>query len=188
MLAFNINLLKQYLGKPITFTDHDELLKLLFEYICDDVEKFIGFDLSETTYTNEIHILPNFQRSFETKAFPIIVPESGDAITMTIHENSIDADDFVYDLKGNIFFKSTVNINYGYMENHILLTYDAGFETFPYSAEMAIYKLVKRKYEERGGNIKSISDGSLTETRQDLIGHYPPDVYHILNAYRRTVY
>jgi len=187
MLTFSLQKIKSYLGLSINYVDHDELINDLFEYVCADVQQFIRFDLSGTEYTDEIHIIPAWQRNLRTKAFPVIIPDSGDVISMSIHGTDVDTDDFNYDPDGNILFKSTASLDYGYHENHVLLTYTAGYEVFPQAAEMAIYKLIKLEYEERGNNLKSTGDGSLSEVKRGLIGNYPPDVFRILNSFRRNV-
>ena len=182
MLTFDLDKIKRYLKLPVDFTDDDKFIHELFDYIIPDVEKFIGFDLSATTYTDEIHILPWWERTLQTKAFPILDP------VITINDgDSVGLDNFNYNLRGDIYFKDPFNLNYGYRENVIKSTYRAGYEDYPKSAEKAIYKLVKYEYEEGGNDLQSISDLSSSQTKRDLVGNFPVDVYRILNSYRRNI-
>jgi len=189
MLQFDLTKIKNYLRLGLDFTDHDELLEDLFDYVCADAQKYIGFDLSATDYVDEIHVLKYWERTFSTKGFPILDPTDpyADVFVVTVNNEEVDIDDLSYDYQGNLTFLSSINLCQGLEENTVKVTYRAGFDIFPKDVEMAIYKQVKAEYEESGNNISSISDLSTSENKRELIGGLPPDVYRIYNSHRRNV-
>lgn len=189
MLLYNIDELKDYLKMSNEFTDHDVLLEMLFNSVCQEVKQFIGFDLSETTYTNEIHNIPYFTRNLQTKAYPLITPDSGEILTISVNDTALATiDGYIdYDMDGNIEFKETVNLRLGYYKNKILVSYKAGYSEFPDDAKEKIFKLIKLNYEEEGTDIQQIHDLGLTKTKEPKRGGYPQDVYKVFNSYRRNV-
>lgn len=191
MLQFDLDKIKRFLKLSIDYTEDDTFIEELFNYITPDITKFIGFDLSATTYTDEVIVQPYFKRDLLTKAFPIVDPsdEEDDIIILTINDGDpVDLANFNYDLsKGEIIIKSLYNLNLGYQENQYKITYRAGFDTFPGNVESAIYKLIKNEYYDGGNDTSSASDLSSSETKRDLIANYPTDVFRILDSYRRHI-
>lgn len=184
MLTLNLDKIKRHIGISINYTEDDEKLRELFQFVTADVEKYIGFDLSATTYTEEKHVLNWFESAIYTEAFPI------NSITeITVNTTAISSDYYYYDGRtGQIIIRNTYNLNLGYQKNQFLVTYNAGHSTFPRDVEKEIYRNIKYEHFEGGIDIQRTKDLSSEEQRRELTGNLLPDTYRVLNGYKRNVH
>jgi hypothetical protein len=185
----------------ITALEFSEMLQLqlcdadyvetLINVASDRIKTYIGFDLKETTYTDEIYS-GNGRHNLFLRKFPIvsvISVKEWDTYNNVLLDTLVENQDYlVYLAEGYIYMRG------GWWKSisNYRITYKAGYSTIPYDIKMACAMLANMYYDKKGSaNMKSESIGDYSYTAEDGIGNntfgeigIPPIIAGILNKYK----
>jgi len=180
---------RRYLGNDKIDRD---LLKDFIEDTTSIIKRWCGWEIEDTNYQEYYDVKPNVDR-INIKNIPIIsvLGACDDGTAMT------EGEDFTVDynlgfIKYKEFTQSTtsrrLNFVYGCFtpgKDTFFINYNAGYETIPNTVKLAQKKLVFKEWNERGGDIKSMSSSTRSYTNYDLDMGFPPSVKTLLQNFKR---
>lgn len=144
--------LKSYIG--VSDDSRDDELTIFLDAAIEEVEKFLGYDPEETTYTEEHHY-----GTGEPWVYPKARPVT-EVTAFTVDDSDWDVDELV--------LRDTWIDTRGYLVPEgadVEITYTAGYSTIPSRIKLAVLKIAALRDREHG------TTGSLgVSTRSDSAG------------------
>jgi hypothetical protein len=148
----------------------EDTANTLINFASDRIKLFLGRELKETTYTNEVYSGNGRQRLY-LRNYPIILVTSvvewdtyNDVLFYTLVANQ---DYLIYGDRGYIYLRggwTQGNLNYK-------ISYKAGYATIPYDVKVACIMVAVDIYDRKGlTGMKGESIGSYSYTKEDMQG------------------
>jgi hypothetical protein len=174
----------------LNLTDAD-YVEMLINIASDRIKTYIGFDLKQATYTDELYS-GNARHNLYLRKYPIIsvttIKEWDTYNNLLLYTYTENLEYLVYLAEGYIYMRS------GWEKGHsnYKITYSAGYAAVPYDVKMACAMLANMYYDKKGSaNMKSETIGNYSYTTENGVGNntigeigIPPMIAGILNKYR----
>jgi hypothetical protein len=168
----------------------DDVLNMLGANFTASIKSWLGRDITLGNY-NENFDIDYRQQSIFLSQYPIAsvagVTHNGSPLTENVGFYVYPNTGVIKIIPANVpCSQSSPTDCWSEGLRKVQVTYQAGYSNIPEPIKQATLKLVYREFYDRGvDDIKSVSIGSYSHTRENLADGMPIGVYTLLNPYRR---
>lgn len=175
---------KPYLWPGQTYTTWDTMLAVIISAVSLAVQKEVGCDIAEATYTSE-YASGNGTSMLDLAAWPITAVTSVEDTDGYTYDEGADYD-YVID-KGGLHLRKLAGAWAEGVKNYIV-TYKAGYTTVPADIKLVCLELIARKWKTVkesgwGESSRSFPGGSVSQVNAD--GELTKAQLRVLDKYRR---